>query len=291
MSAPTQPYVHTYSHRTLLELSVGTTHTVECLVHMRRSDLEWFNAPDRVSDHQRQLFGLIGRRILPQERGEEIEADLSGWRQRRAKIGVLIGETNIAEAAAAVKTAATAAAAAKAGAKKRGGASGTTGGRGGKTRAGKKGGGGKKAGSRSTAGGIGAKGVKSGSKTSLAAHVGGVGGKKVKRKRNTGDISYLFGETLQVTYRAEEIKTSDSVTLLYTNTSEGTAGGDGGGKDKRKRSADTELATFRTLKKLSKRIIIWVYPFDSANPTAPNPEGGGFPRPEMMPLTSLFVER
>ena len=131
----------------------------------------------------------------------------------------------------------------------------------------------------------------------MAALVGGVGGKKVKKKQDTGDISYLFGKTLQVTYRAEEIKTSDSVTLLYTNTSKGTtaggdgSGGDGGGKDKRKRSADTELATFRTLKKLSKRIIIWVYPFDSANPTAPNPEGGGFPRPEMIPLTSLFVER
>lgn len=268
---------------------------MECLVRMRRSDLEWFNAPDHVSDHQRQLFALIGRRILPQECGEEIEADLSGWRQKRAKIGVLIGETNIAEAAAAVKTAAAAAAAAKAGAKKRGGASGTTGSRG-KSRAGKKGGGGKKTGSRSTAGGIGAKGIKSGSKTSLAALAGGVGGKKVKRKRDTGDISYLFGEALQVTYRAEEIKTSDSVTLLYTNTSKGAAGsdgsgGDGGGKNKRKRSADTELATFRTLKKLSKRIIIWVYPFDLANPTAPNPEGGGFPRPEMIPLTSLFVER
>jgi len=270
---------------------------VECIIHMRRSDLNWFNAPDNISDHQRQLFTLIGRRILPQECSEEIEADLANWRQKRAKIGVLIGEKNIAEAAAAVK----AAAAAKAGGRK-GGASAT--GRG-KKRAGKK------ASGKSTTGGK--KGTKIGSKTTLVALAGGgVGGKKTKRKRDTGDISYLFGETLQVTYRVEEIKTSDSVTLLYNNIDPGkdtksnkkgslknSVGGGGGDKGKRKRSADadstkkgsTELATFRTLKKLSKRIVIWVYPFDPANPTAPNPEDGGFPRPEMIPLTSLFVEK
>ena len=100
-----------YSHRTFLELSVGTTHTVECIIHMRRANLGWFNAPERISDHQRQLFTLIGRRILPTECSEEIEADLATWRQKRAKIGVLIGEKNIAEAAAAVKAAAAAKAA------------------------------------------------------------------------------------------------------------------------------------------------------------------------------------
>ena len=288
-----------YSHRTFLELSVGTTHTVECIIHMRRADLDWFNAPEHISDHQRQLFTLIGRRILPTECSEEIEADLATWRQKRAKIGVLIGEKNIAEAAAAVK-AATAAAAKAAGGGKKSGA-----GRG-RKKAGKKGGGGKKAGGKSATTGGGKKGGKTGSKTTLAALAGVVGGKKTKRKRDA-DISYLFAETLQVTYRAEEIKTSDSVALLYNNNTGKRKEADGSnnsGKGKRRRTADadgssakkgstgtTELATFRTLKKLSKRIIIWVYPFDPANPTAPNPEGGGFPRPEMIPLTSLFVER
>lgn len=232
---------------------------------------------------------------MPQECSEEIEADLATWRQKRAKIGVLIGEKNIAEAAAAVK----AAAAAKAAGGKKGAA-----GRG-RKKAGKKGGSGKKAGGKSAKGG-GKKGAKSGSKTTLAALAGGVGGKKTKRKRDA-DISYLFAETLQITYRSEEIKTSDSVTLLYNNNNNKADQGKGTDEDastskgKRKRSAGAdggsgkkgsakELATFRTLKKLSKRIIIWVYPFDSANPSAPN-KGGGFPRPEMIPLTSLFVER
>ena len=231
---------------------------MECIIHMRRADLEWFNAPDNISDHQRQLFTLIGRRILRQECSEEIEADLATWRQKRAKIGVLIGEKNIAEAAAAVK----AAAAAKAAGGKKVGA-----GRG-RKKAGKKGGAGKKAGGKSTTG-VGKKGSKTGSKTTLAALAGGVGGKKTKRKRDTGGISYLFAESLQVTYRSEEIKTSDSVTLLYNNnnkadqgkepdedasTSKGkpkrSAGADGGNG---KKGSTKELATFRTLKKLIHR--------------------------------------
>ena len=241
---------------------------MECIIHMRRSDLEWFNAPDDISDHQRQLFTLIGRRILPQECSEEIEADLATWRQKRAKIGVLIGEKNIAEAAAAVK----AAAAAKAAGGKKG-----TAGRGGRKKGGKKGGAGKKAGGKSATGG-GKKGAKTGSKLTLAALAGGMGGKKTKKKRDAGDISYLFAETLQITYRSKEIKTSDSVTLLYNNINKADQGKETDedastnmGKRKRSAGADgssakkgstRELATFRTLKKLSKRIIIWVYPFD-----------------------------
>jgi len=298
MTTPTKTKTKAYSHRTFLELSVGTTHTLECIIHMQRADLDWFNAPEHISDHQRQLFALIGRRILPQECSEEIEADLATWRQKRAKIGVLIGEKNIAEAAAAVK----AAAAAKAAGGK--GGVGAAGGRG-KKGAGKKGVAGKKSGGKSTTTAGGKTGAKSGSKTTLVALAGGVGGKKAKRKRDTGDISYLFAETLQVTYRVEDIKTSDSATLLYTKniTDRGKdvidmTDSSGRGKWRRSAGADgstnkgiAELATFRTLKKLSKRIIIWVYPFDSANPTASNPGGGGFPRPAMIPLTSLFVER
>ena len=90
-----------YSHRTFLELSVGTTHTVEVLVHLRRSDLSWFNDSNGLSDHQAQVFTLIGRRILPKECGDEIETDLAAWRHKRRKIGILIGEKNIAESAAA----------------------------------------------------------------------------------------------------------------------------------------------------------------------------------------------
>jgi hypothetical protein len=45
---------------------------------------------------------------------------------------------------------------------------------------------------------------------------------------------------------------------------------------------------FLQLPKLSKRISLWCYPIDKNNPNEPAPEGGGFPRPEMMPITSLF---
>mmetsp|Transcript_37601 Transcript_37601/g.81936 ORF Transcript_37601/g.81936 Transcript_37601/m.81936 type:complete len:283 (+) Transcript_37601:235-1083(+) len=270
-----------YSHRTFLELSVGTTHTVEVLVHLRRSDLSWFNDPNELSDHQTQLFTLIGRRILPKECGDDIETDLAAWRHKRRKIGILIGEKNIAESSATASGAAAAAASASGRDKK------------GKKKTGK--GRGKK-GSKNKKGAN----AKAGTKTTLAALAGGNKKKGAKTKRDM-DVQYLFADTLQVTYRVEDISTTDSVTLLF-NDPDDSVNGDtksaaadkASSMSKKKRSAPNAskaggtLATYRQLKKLSKRIFIWVYPFDPANPTAPNP-GGGFPRPELIPLTSLFV--
>lgn len=243
---------------------------------------------------------------MPQECSEEIEADLAGWRIKRARIATLIGEKNIAAGAVGAAAAPSASAS----------ASSSAGGRGKK-----KGGKGKKGGAKGKRGGGGkAVGTSSSSKKGVA---------KNKRKRDV-DVTHLFGDTLQVHYRVEDISTSDSVTLLYNNhdaaapsgakedgkkrddastatpSSISSAGGtkDGARSGKsRKRSAPTTgtdaaarnstgLATFRQLKKLSKRIVMWVYPFDPANPTEPNDTtGGGFPRPEMIPLTTLFAHR
>ena len=288
--------VKPYSHRTFLELSVGTTHTVQVVIHLRRSDLEWFNNPNDLPDHQSQLFNLIGRRILPQECGEEIETDLAAWRRKRRKIGVLIGEKNIAAGGAQSSSAPSSSSTLGKGKKK-----------GGRAVSGR----GKKGGGRKGTN------AKAGTKISLAALAGG-SKKGAKTKRNV-DVVYLFADTLQVTYRVENVSTSDSVTLLFNDPVDVSAAAkerpkaESSGKDgidvmSKKRSAaisadpgDTKkdraknagnsLATFRQLKKLSKRIVIWVYPFDPTNPTAPNPEGGGFPRPELIPLTSLFPHR
>ena len=155
--------------------------------------------------------------------------------------------------------------------------------------------------------------AKAGTKTTLAALAGGNKKKGAKTKRDM-DVQYLFADTLQVTYRVEDISTTNSATLLFNDPagSNASANEDANPEEaatdasrSKKRSAHNTtatkrdntskaggtLATYRQLKKLSKRIVIWVYPFDPANPTAPNPEGGGFPRPELIPLTSLFVHR
>jgi hypothetical protein len=49
------------------------------------------------------------------------------------------------------------------------------------------------------------------------------------------------------------------------------------------------LAAFRTWKKLPKRLNIWVFQFDPDNPTDLSlSEGGGFPRPELLPMADIF---
>jgi hypothetical protein len=108
------------------------------------------------------------------------------------------------------------------------------------------------------------------------------------------DVRILFGETLQITYRMEESPTG-SLTLLYKNaTSTSSNEGDTittGEKKKKKRKQRNTLSTdvsFRALKALPKRLVLWCYPFDQNSPTKPNPQDSGFPRPEMIPLTSLF---
>lgn len=90
-----------------------------------------------------------------------------------------------------------------------------------------------------------------------------------KPERPKRDVSHVFGDALRVTYRVEELNANESATLIFP-----------------KRSDSSK--TFRQLPKISKRIILWCYPVDKNNPTEPAPEGGGFPRPEMLPIASLF---
>lgn len=49
------------------------------------------------------------------------------------------------------------------------------------------------------------------------------------------------------------------------------------------------LAAFRTWKKLPKRLNVWVFQFDPNNPSDLSlSEGGGFPRPELLPMADIF---
>jgi len=49
------------------------------------------------------------------------------------------------------------------------------------------------------------------------------------------------------------------------------------------------LAAFRTWKKLPKRLNVWAFQFDPKNPTDLSlSEGGGFPRPELLPMADIF---
>ena len=49
------------------------------------------------------------------------------------------------------------------------------------------------------------------------------------------------------------------------------------------------LATFRSWKKLSKRINLWVFRFDPDDHADLSvAEGGGFPQPELLPMADIF---
>ena len=49
------------------------------------------------------------------------------------------------------------------------------------------------------------------------------------------------------------------------------------------------LASFRTWKKLPKRLNVWVFQFDANNPTDLSlSDGAGFPRPDLLPMADIF---
>lgn len=92
--------------RTLVELRVGSTHTIEVLLQIRLVDINWWNSD--LLNHERQLYKLIGRRVLPDECREEIEADRARAREaadnaKMKKVGGsasgAIGEANLKSAA------------------------------------------------------------------------------------------------------------------------------------------------------------------------------------------------
>ena len=95
--------------RTLFELRVGSYHTIEVLLQIRLSDIEWWNSD--LYNHERQLYKLLGRRVLPNnECKEEIEKyrserkrkeDLLNNNKEKKQSGeVVIGEANLKKKAA-----------------------------------------------------------------------------------------------------------------------------------------------------------------------------------------------
>jgi len=84
------------------------------------------------------------------------------------------------------------------------------------------------------------------------------------------DIMHAFSDNIQVTYRLQEIIPYESATLMV-------------------QSHDKNDFQFCQLEKLSKRIILWCYPRrESSNLNELDPEDLGFPRPELIPIGSIF---
>mmetsp|Transcript_30980 Transcript_30980/g.47254 ORF Transcript_30980/g.47254 Transcript_30980/m.47254 type:complete len:202 (-) Transcript_30980:220-825(-) len=113
-------------------------------------------------------------------------------------------------------------------------------------------------------------------------------GKEGKKKRKRGNLKpvtrplsekprreprHVFGENIQLAYRLQDIgcDSNHSVTLSVLCVN--------------------EKLTFEHLPKLSKRLIVWCFPFGGhASDEDIDIADGGFPRPDLIPMSHLFRE-
>jgi hypothetical protein len=99
-------------------------------------------------------------------------------------------------------------------------------------------------------------------------------------------------------YMLEEFESSSAATLIFRpKENYGTYSEEPDGTAARKQYQSSQerenmvpLATFRTWKKLPKRLNLWVFKLDPNDPTdLSSSEGGGFPRPELLPIADIFL--
>mmetsp|Transcript_2777 Transcript_2777/g.5895 ORF Transcript_2777/g.5895 Transcript_2777/m.5895 type:complete len:264 (-) Transcript_2777:101-892(-) len=249
--------------RTLFELRVGSTHTIEVLLQIRLSDISWWNSD--LYNHERQLYKLIGRRVMPTECREEIEKDRAKIRcaaniVKKKKGAVVIGEANLKKKSEKEKSTD----------KKRGG---------------------KKAKSKET---------KPSKKQKICDKYDASDPREKKLKILREPGKWIMGKSIQICYMMEDIEKSTATTLIFRNkenTEDSNTVRSQRSMEKQtqspKKGHDEEkmvpLSTFRSWKKLSKLVNLWVFKFDPDDPSDLSvSEGGGFPRPELLPMADIF---
>lgn len=126
--------------------------------------------------------------------------------------------------------------------------------------------------------------------------------KKLKLLREPG--KWIMGRSIQICYVMEDMELSSSATLVFRKKENDTdpepdnaaaSNQNTPGKEcqsSEKVDDDTKLvplATFRSWKKLPKRLNLWVFQFDPDDPCdLSSSEGGGFPRPSLLPMADIF---
>ena len=247
--------------RSLVELRIAGRYSIEALVQISSTNLTWWNQNHRA--HERELYRLIGR-FLPKECGDEIRKDRQDRAERRKPASEKDIDKPGKKRKAEVFTG-------------KGNEKGSDDKNGNKKKRGKKAAGKKKK-----------KNDKSSqdNDTDIAAleH-------RPKILRDEG--RWVFGEDLQVCYKMEDIEPNACSTLVYKKKEDAKEEADSS-QPPSQSSAKTEdgevpLAIFRRWKKLSKRIVIWLFPLDPDNPTDLSvTKDSGFPLPDMMPFCDIF---
>lgn len=104
---------------------------------------------------------------------------------------------------------------------------------------------------------------------------------------------WIIGKSIQICYVMEDLQRGrEAATLIYRHR-ENTKDSTEEQSLSEKAVGDEEkmvcLATFRSWKKLSKRLKLWVFKYDPEDPHDLSvSEGGGFPRPQLLPMADIF---
>ena len=108
------------------------------------------------------------------------------------------------------------------------------------------------------------------------------------------------GYTIQLCYSVEDIEPTSATTLVFRpkkniDVSKTENAADGKDGEHSQTSLDDKyekaipLASFRKWTKLKKRVSVWVFKLDPDNPCdLSHSEGGGFPRPDLLPMADIF---
>jgi len=256
-----------YGTRNLLDLKVGQDRSIQVMFHLRIKDIQWFN--ENSERNTKEIIQLISKRILPEECKEEIETKgkPSALKRKPSTNGRNDGPFDTTCSSGTSK-------------KKQ-----------------------KKTGNetKDNKASKNVKGAKTKTQQKLLQKQGKEQQKEVEKESNKReyisklDTAFLFADHLQIVYKIENIGTSHSTTLNYVKPTKE--------EDEKitssmssSKSAPTKktrrLSKFKCLKPLSKKVVIWCYPFDQSNSHELNivNVGNCFPRTELIPISNLFHE-
>mmetsp|Transcript_19172 Transcript_19172/g.28711 ORF Transcript_19172/g.28711 Transcript_19172/m.28711 type:complete len:288 (+) Transcript_19172:105-968(+) len=281
-----------YGTRNLLDLRVGSAHSIQVLFLLRTVDLSWFN--DNSKEYIKQLIQILSKSILPVECKEEIEngnTKYSSNDNKNKKNSTTDREKRVATSSKKgikrkrdTSKSASSVGAAKGDPKKAAKAKGAT------TRKG-----------RNSA-------KKQNEQTDKNQKEKDITASRLSSSHFKSDNTFLFGSDIQILYKVEHIKTSHSAMLNYVISATGKeimdkdsmpesstrskVSPDASSASKSDEQKSKVLSKFQYLKPLPKRIVLWCYPYDPDNPHELNINnvGHNFPLPEMIPISSLFRE-
>ena len=243
-----------YGTRNLIELTVGKKYSLRVQLHLPTSEVDWFN--EDANENMSQLLSLVSKNVLPVDFAEDID-DPHGAKNQ-INVNAVAGKK-------------------KAPSKN--------------SKSSKKSGTKRKADNNINS--LGKKGSifkqpkksKDAPKEGIASTSVQLRGKKKEQAKKSYlsgmTTRFLFGETIQMTYRVKPIQNSHRATLTFANARDGET------------DSNATLSEFECLRPLPKMLIIYAYPFDQLNPNEPimDTVDGGFPRPEFIPISSLFKEK